>query len=425
VNPCFFVVLPIALVLSLARCGGPVPDEATAPAFSPPSPESAARAPVKKNGAPWEFRAAAVPLPQANRYRVEMRWDAPTTGRCLLERQDVVRGERKTLPEIDCARGSHFDDEALAGRRYRYRLHALEPAGPVAESSVELSIPRDLVLRGEHLVPSLAGVARLFLLRGTRLRTEGQAWRGELDALVAEDAVLETFREDDGKAPAGTAGKAAGAIQLRIRRASGSLRLRLTGQDGGDGFPGVAGAAGKDGADGKRAVIDVAPQCFQSFPHLAPRLSDLLTIAWEGREFPGGVRRWMRCSVPATHGADGAPGAPGQPGTAGGRGGASPRTLLVVDNGEDFRWSLVAAAGGIGGRGGPGGPGGLGGRGGNAGATDKAGICPKTLPGKDGATGARGADGPSGADGLTEPVCVVVAGSQSGDCEPFQEEIGR
>lgn len=411
-------------LVTLAACGAGTPPVETAAGLS--SPATLPTAPQKKSPGS-DFRAEAVPSDQPNVYRVDLKWDAPKSetpsGRCFVEREDASRHERLTFPEVDCAVGLYQDDRSLAGRRYRYRLRAVDLGGALAEATTEITVPRDLVLRGEQSAPALDGIARLFLLQGARIRTEGLPWRGVLDELVAEDAVVETFRETTLRAAAGGDGRSAAPIALRVRRARGKLELRLLGQSGGDGVSGTAGAAGKDGKDGRRAELDFDPDFFRNQPNLARFRDAYFKAAWEGTPIGQNAGASMRCSMPGTNGEDGAPGSPGTAGGRGGHGGSSPRTLLVVENGEHFRLTQPKAEGGRGGFGGFGGKGGLGGRGGAAGATDKTGICPATQPGKMGADGVKGEDGENGADGSTEPVCVVMAGSRTGDCEPFAAEI--
>ncbi|MGE3756718.1 MAG: hypothetical protein AB7H97_03130 [Pseudobdellovibrionaceae bacterium] len=282
-------------------------------------------------------------------------------------------------------------DNVVSGKSYLYEL--LNPSH-VTEvfDKLKISVPQDFVLIGDpkKLVLVDAKIKQAFekskriFLSNMGLVTNGIDFIIQTDELVAENTTIFTF-PDGAKANENRIGRPGGRITISAKKARGSLRVELRGENGGDGSMGKNQPPGTAGANGK---------AYSAEEH---------TIN----------KKFLVCKVMQNpkEGGDGLPGGDGLDGQPGGSTG-SLSINIGEEEGFDFRvdrFQGIGGSGGLGGRGGAGGPGGK--------------YEPKYIEGlcesKNAAPGKKGVDGLKGRDahpGAAERVCVKRAWDQTVNC---------
>ncbi len=254
---------------------------------------------------------------------------------------------------------------------------------------------RDYIVEGVVAASEIGpDYQRLVLREGSRLVTEGRDLTIEVDEIVAEGGVIESFPEKR-EAGYGQAGRSSGSIRIRARKAQGHLTIISRGEIGGPGLLGTIGATGAMGSEGSPAKFWEDPNNFL-------------------------------CQVPAGNGGQGGVGARGTTGGTGYAGGNAASVQVQIAEESDFVVSAEFIPG-IGGRGGWGGPGGLGGPGGPAGkfapqqqkyyhadlAAHFIKLC-RANAGAQGAVGPQGDQGVAGPNGSRGHLCGYIGSSVLG-----------
>jgi len=360
-----------------------------------------------------------------NAYEVHLEWGNGPSERFVVYRRDIKRGETTSVV-IAGAAEKYIDDSVKPGCRYEYTVSRFdgEAASLIGVRTVE--IPTDFEISGNQSIEGMPRVInRLFLKRGAVLRTGQVGGVFEVRELIADDATLQTFPETQ-EARFPDVGSDAGAVTLRVRRATGKLRLANRGQTGARGVSGKDGAVGLAGAKGRPADFDANPKVhinpFGPAPHpsIKQNALNLLKIYKDDSELrrkQNGVP-WFLCTVQPGDGTRGDQGAAGTDGGNGTPGGASARVLIIVAEPTDFQVD-VSNDGGRGGAAGPGGAGGPGGGGGAPGDLDPVLLCTAAKAGEVGPVGPRGRDGEVGKTGFRNPVCLKLGTRESEGCAFF------
>ncbi len=358
-------------MLFLAACGGgpkteavgpaPIVDKGGGPVPKPPTPP----VPVTPLGeVKLSARVEATPLP--NQYQVVVQWSfvGENPEGWVLDRTEDPGGAFKSLGRLDAVQRQFLDTTSAPGKSYRFTLDSLKDAARTKLAQVDVVIPRDLEIRDIQEYETIAGVARLFLRKGSILRPRAAGLFIDVGTIVSDDAVIESFAAGSSAGP-GVRGRAGAPLVVKANVATGSLRIFPRGETGGRGVDGAPGEKGADGLQQNGLVL-------------------------------------------ATPGGQGGPGNPGQPGMDGGD-----ASLVYVDianpSGLDLPQPLAQPGkGGLPGKGGPGGPGGFGG------VNDIAAAAPN------GARGNPGMDSTIvGKDGNPSPICLKLGSATIGDCARF------
>jgi len=229
---------------------------------------------------------------------------------------------------------------------------------------------------------------RLVLKSGAQFITQGLNLRLEIDELISDNGVIQTF-PDDQRAPVGQEGRSGGHLELVVGHATGKFNVKMLGEQGGEGIPGKdpdESLRGPKGPNGNNVII-----C----------------------NVGGNITGIFICKQPSSGGAGGQ-GLPGFPGGIGFKGGDSGTALIKIastDDGFELHTERKSGAGGIGGLGGAGG---LGGFGGDPG--DKKWLNVIVTTGPQGPQGPRGPTGNKGLDGYQEKICKEIA-DEPATCE--------
>lgn len=366
---------PLVLLVTclLAACGGgpkpdavgpaPTVDKGGGPVPKPPTPPL----PVTPLGE-VKLSARVEPTPLPNQYQVIVQWSfvGENPEGWVLDRTEDPGGAFKSLGRLDAIQRQFLDTTSAPGKSYRFTLDSLKDAARTKLAQVDVVIPRDLEIRDTQEYETIAGVARLFLRKGSILRPRGAGLFIDVGTIVSDDAVIESFAANSSAGP-GVRGRAGAPLVVKANVATGSLRI----------FPrGEAGGRGVDGAPGEKGM--------NSFNQANGDL------------------------VPARSGGQGGPGNPGQPGMDGGD-----ASLVYIDianpSGLDLPQPFAQPGkGGMPGKGGPGGPGGAGG------------FNLSEPPSPNGPPGVAGMDSTIvGKDGNPLPICLKLGSATIGDCARF------
>lgn len=212
-------------------------------------------------------------------------------------------------------------------------------------------------------------------------------------------------------------GPSGNEIRLRVKRASGFLRINASGQNGGEGNDGMNGRDGNQGPQGVPGVYEVKPNNQLPMPcdakerqrlkaYYAPKKHDDPMARWD---------LWFFCSQQTGDGGQGLPAEYGHDGQKGGDGGDTSPVFLLVEETNRFVADIVAEPG-RGALGGRGGLGGKGGPGGPPGIRDNGHLCRAAGVGPKGADGLAGRPGVVGKAGNQKAICVQIDNQVSGDC---------
>ena len=358
------------------------------------------------------LRISIEPLPTPLRYRAVVSWPPLPHG------TRIFRQGEGSPPESIClakALESACKDEAVvSGETYTYALHAVNEAFEMGEKlhSATITIPQDLIVRGEKSTAHLKNIQRLYLEKGAILTGVDGVLRIEVDELHTDGAVVRSLPPL--RAAAGQPGRSGGLIYLKAQHAVGSLKVEGRGESGGNGFPGTEGAPGAIGPSGKEAVTGLPPVPESLKNSLLKNLEDLRTKA--APDDPG-WKKSLICMAPPTDGSPGGNGGQGGIGGSGGPGGDASRIWIEVRFPDGFDVEPILSSG-LGGQGGPGGKGGLRGPGGKAGTPDPHGICPLAKTGEPGDEGKPGPEGKNGEPGQSPESCLILGAARLGNCDP-------
>ena len=380
----------VSALLLLAACG----DFKVAPdAFKP----------TKDQNDPFSYSRVAQADPESadfkeealDIYSVKIEFPLRLNQNIRIQRIDKSTDEATTIeqPEIieEEATASFTDTINLKGAKKSVRdIEYIVYSGETEISRKRLSIKPTLYVSGTRTIDKLGLDAgeydfeRIYFAEGARLVTNGKSITLNVEKLVANSGIIETFTADEAAkaAPIETRGRSGGAIKISAQEATGRLSVVLRGTKGGQGDRGVdATAEGPKGPDSVNAT----------FVNLI---------------FPSN-RVCIQDGTPAGRGGEGPKGGTSRPGSPGGSTGYLDLRVAKPADPEHAISVNVERLPGQGGDPGEGGKGGPGGPGGNAVGTN---CAHQPYPaGERGPEGPRGDLGPTGAVGSVDKSCVVVA----------------
>ncbi len=343
-------------------------------------------------------------LPSPNRFEIALAWSAePGVSAYIVKRKDS-RGQISQLDLLPGAANSFSDSSVEPQNRYVYSVVGMRDGEVLASREAAVETPLDMEVASPVDWPAseITGINRLFLRKGSRLRTLGRDFRIDVRAIIADDAVIESFAEGR-TAALGVAGSHGGSLDLKAQTGMGSLSILARGENGGAGLPGARGGAGPAGARGSDGVADYEVDC------------TVLSLARLAMGDHGHCFKHWYCKRETGNGAQGGRGASGAGGGSGLAGGESMSVTVDVADAKNLSLRYEKLPG-VGGPGGPGGAGGPGGPGGPPGSRDSGAHCRVAQLGPAGPIGSPGPSGPSGASGEARPVCLSLSGTKIGDC---------
>jgi len=365
------------------------------------------------------WKAIAIPLPEPNRYQVQLSWSADSAPRAWLVHRKLAEEifGATQIATLEGKETSFVDGSVQAGKTYTYFLGAAETSDYHIVGKASVSIPRDLEVTGVQMHTHIEGIHRLFFAPGSRLVTQGREVSIDVGEVISLGGTIENFAPGQTAGP-GTDGRAGGSVTLIAQSATGQLLLHARGENGGVGLAGKVGLRGGAGARGNDGICDVHS--------VWSWLMDLLVpAAYAERDIRDPMRRRQEtfCKVQTGDGNPGARGPAGENGGSGGRGGDSALFYVEIKVPQKFEVRPFVVSG-IGGAGGPGGAGGIGGPGGapgnrNCNECRAAGFGSNRPPGLNGATGSKGLDG------MKQPVCIRLGNGMIGDCDRYYRTRGE
>jgi len=395
-------------VVLLGSCQNKNSEKANSDSYQP---DGFSEPPHAMGTGPLALRAEAVGLEKPHHYQVKLSWSIenpePST-LFLIQRQDwnesrVVTG----------GQNFYLDAGVEEGKEYFYLVKMLNGSKGTSSDRINVSVPKDRVFeKGEHLVMgSLEGYQRIFFLEEAKIFWNGENLTIRANEIISENAVFESFSEDQKTAMMGQLGKSGGHLIIKAKLLTGSLFIRADGQMGGQGETGLPGKKGAQGDQGPVAFL------YWGKPGETP----------DGAHIHAGY--WFVCNPPRLPGGKGKTGETGGAGKRGLKGGNSGKVHVEIgkaNDGDVYFTNRPGAGGegGLGGAGGEGGPGGIPGpidwethsRDMPPGANlDLFHQCAPVL-GEKGDEGLQGPRGAKGEDGFQAPVCLKLGDSQTGQC---------
>lgn len=371
------------------------------------------------------------PLEQAHKYEVQIQFKSELSSLLKQSPQaiQVLRRDvnQKVFVEIPYIESGLVDRSVVENTTYEYKISAIIQGQLQEQALLQVSIPLDMEVEGNHrLEASLSGkelkLGRLFLNDQSTLYTLGQNLKISATQIISEEGRIFGFSDSDKLAAKLTKTEIlpSGMIEISADELVGSLEFNLDGLSGADGANGAAPDEGLRGHNGDPGLVYDVPGLF-----------------WKGCEE-------LQTVYVGQKGGDGAIGYSGQNGINGGN--TLGLKFTVKSGSQNVKiLSRRPGMGGIGGSGAAGGQGGLGGAGlvirglqfGNLPKMIKyfygsyflveGGIdnppakrvelhaiiekgdkdcIEKSQAGQPGQTGPRGRDGQNGAMGGVTPVCI-------------------
>jgi len=372
---------------------------------------------TKIKGSLIGLKAYVKATPAPDKYEVHLSWEdlGEVSPAWILSK--TSEKETRQLGTLRGEKREYTDEFVVAGKTYRYSVGIVDFENYKILEEIEVAVPKDFVISKTIKATSLKGFNRLFLRPSARLTTDGEDFTVDVNEIISEGAVIETFSEYQ-KASYEKGGRSGGKITIKANTATGELRIVARGEHGGDGIAGKQGEPGKkQGAKGKNGQcghVDGDNYCQQMDVQSWARLKQII----KSSSLTGFSKFYNRfyCKVQTEDGKPGEAGNPGRPGTNGGDGGDSARVLVEIKNATEIKVQIESIAG-HGGKGGRGGYGGQGGPGGIPGVPDHLALCRFAMPGPQGPLGPRGPLGASGALGKEQPWCKKLGSTWVGDCE--------
>lgn len=377
----FKVSLLLILALSMVQCSFKKDDEGDS------EPQVVIKEQVETGtvkGAEMELKI--VPGERVHEYSVQVSWKVPEN--CLGKVQK--RAEKFAVDNmwtLSLLNGAFSDHEVSEGQKYFYSLVCAVNGSERTIKTLSVSIPTDLTLDGDLFLKKIVSegtykeiavendgyefllkAERIHMKKGLRLITDGLNLRLKTKNMLSENgAQIRTFL-DSTIVPAGAAGQSGGRISIDGEYGSGSVDIRLFGQDGGRGARGGV----RDDREVHPSQYGTAGVDAEYEIRLAEAIGRSENKVCNSIVVPGGGSGGKVCFPPAfvclkhaTSGTNGKIGLKGFSGQNGFNGGSSGQAYVAVKNGN-FK-AQISKYGGRGGSGGSGGPGTQGGYGGMAG----------------------------------------------------------
>ena len=277
----------------------------------------------------------------------------------------------------------------------------------VTTLSEDLELSEDTVIQNKKVVLDMM-----------KIQTKEFNLKIESEEFVSNHSLIQNFPEGE-RAKEKEEGKKGGDILIETKKAIGSLKLILNGEDGGlvpkrrlISKEEREKLKGLDGEDGKNATYKIL--CRNVFFPLLLGMSKI----------PLGKKCWEECNSFPTGGAEGGDGREGLPGWDGKRGGNSGSFYLKAYDLSEFHLTSVKKIPGLGSKGGKGSFGGVRGERGRNGR-DYKNLCkfkPLLKP-RNGKAGQIGKKGQDGKDGLEGEACLESLNDSNGFNFQSEENI--
>jgi|GEM_PF-1926971 len=381
-------------------------------AFKPGSEEAKSKS-LEIMNAEDSLRAQITPRPEANEYSVALSWPKVDAGLTLAVRRKDDTGQIRSLDVIPSGQTAYTDHGAQGGASYTYVLSLIEDRAFQDVASVEVTIPKDLVLTAGSELPSADhGFHRLFLEQDGIYFVHDDARELSFAELISKNSKIVIAPKENVAYPMEN-GASLTEFKLNLGLGRGVLLVEARGQEGGKGNTGANGDNGGRGGKGRDGESGWRRECL---------LVNNTIFAPGGPDGPRGpCPKEYYCKQQTGDGGRGGRGEDGKRGGAGSTGGDTPTVLVKVENFAGFEVKPRADPG-LGGVGGDGGKGGRGGPGGDPGMRDGQKTCREASRGPRGEDGSIGSHGARGESGKAKPICLAFGQARFGECEGFSEE---
>jgi hypothetical protein len=371
---------------------------------------------------PDSFTITVEALAQPNQYQSHLKWNVNDDDgdHWIIQRQS----DNAALANVGTvSHDTHdfVDTTVVAGTTYHYGLASDDSDPATVKKSLDITVPRDLAIVGTSSLPSVSGIGRLMIPKGSKIVTNGKDLEISVDQIISTGGSIETFPDGQTAAP-NISGRPGGQIKIHARTGTGSLTVIARGENGGpSSVVGQRGATGFPGGQGLNAICgfkDNDAACGMSGSDYGKLQQQCNQGGIFGQLYCQILGRFY-CKMQPGNGGQGSQGQVGGVGGPGVNGGDSGNILVEIADNQNIQITPVVIPG-AGGVGGPGGPGGYGGNSGPPGNRDPLGICKGSghwgLPGPLGPTGPQG---PSGSPGNNGAACLRYGANSSGDCSKF------
>jgi hypothetical protein len=375
-----------------------------------------------QNYEPESFTVAVEALTQPNQYQTHLKWNVnDDEGEHWVIQRQSEKEPAANVGTVSHEAKDYIDTTVVAGTTYRYTLASTDSESFTVKKSLDVTVPRDLTVTGVTALPSVTGIGRLIIPKGSKIVTNGKDIEISVDQIISDGGTLETFPEGQ-TAAQNTPGRSGGQVKLRAKSGTGVLTVIARGETGGASTTvGPQGAPGPNGIPGLNAncgykdndqVCGIEPSEYQQIVDKCKQ-GGIFNDIWCK------VLQNFYCKMQPGNGGQGVVGFPGGQGGPGFNGGDSGNILVEIADPTNIQINPVSVAG-EGGLGGPGGPGGAGGQGGSPGQSDRLHICTGVaLPGPQGPLGPTGLPGITGVPGVKGPLCLKLGPNSAGDCSKF------
>lgn len=377
---------------------------ACAPEFKDPGSASGSVGAIQAMSLDNYIKIQVQPSVTSEKYVVQFGWpkiEDKKQIRIRLDRTLAVVGPNQT----------DFNHEVSHNQVLTYAIDVLDSSSKIEKTfSRQVKIPRDFVVRegqSEFDNDTKLSVNRMFIGKDKTLLILDHKVEITANELISDGGAIATYPEGQ-KAKNDQTGKSGGELSLKVRVATGDLKIIMRGEDGGDGSKGPAWAnRAQDGRSAGSGSLEC--YCLDGCP--PPKLK---TPLFHGQ---GPIQPLSNCSCVG----DMSDGGPGQNGAKGNRGqpaspgGDSGNLKVAVQDGSQFNLQTIIVPGkqGLAGPGGDGQPAGLGGDG----YTDpKSDADCRGKRGTDGHPGPPGDIGAVSHDGQKGLSCIYIASEGRNDC---------
>jgi hypothetical protein len=371
---------------------------------------------------PDNFTITVEALAKPNQYQSHLKWNVNDDegDHWIIQRQSDKK-PLHTVATVSHDAHDYVDTTVVAGSTYHYGLVSGDSGTTTVKRSLDITVPRDLSIVGVTALPTVNGIGRLIIPKGSKIVTNGTDIDITVEQIISDGGVIETFPEGQA-ALLNTPGRAGGKVGIHARTGIGTLYVVARGENGGastaagsQGGPGVPGLPGNNGNCGFQQNDAVCGASQSEYDNIVNKCKDNNLFSPPFCK----ILSMFYCKTQPGNGGQGSQGYPGGQGGIGFYGGDSGNIMVEIADPTNIQIVPTSIAG-LGGPGGPGGPGGVGGNGGIPGVADHLHICAGAAgPGAQGPAGPAGHTGPNGASGIKGAVCLKFGANSTGDCSHF------